>query len=191
MSSSGISSLKIGVLLSGGGRTLQNLLDRIADGDLQAEIACVVSDRPEVKGLERARKAGIPRFIEKNSEAIFGVLRDHGCELICLCGYLRLLHIPEDFLGSVLNIHPALLPKFGGKGFYGDRVHSAVLEAGESESGCTVHYCDNEYDTGEILLQKKVSVLAGDDIKTLADRVFAAECEAYPQAIELWRQRRR
>lgn len=183
--------LRIGVLLSGGGRTLQNLIDRIDAGRLNCEIECVISDRPGVKGLERATKARIPVYVEKESEKIFAVLRQHSCELVCLCGYLRLLHIAEDFGGAVINIHPALLPKFGGKGFYGDRVHRAVLAAGENETGCTVHLCDNEYDTGKVLLQSRVPVLAGDDYKSLADRVFAAECETYPQAIELWCQQRR
>ncbi len=191
MTSKGSARLKIGVLLSGSGRTLQNLLDRISAGEMPGEIVCVISDRADVKGLERAREAGIANYIEKDSKAVFTILRSHHCKLVCLCGYLRLLHIPEDFLGSVLNIHPALLPKHGGKGYYGDKVHSAVLAAGEKDSGCTVHFCDNEYDSGEIILQKRVPVLAGDDIKTLAARVFAAECEAYPQAIELWCQLKR
>jgi len=181
--------LRLGVLLSGTGRTLANLVDRIARGTLHAKIAVVISDRPGVLGLTRAREAGLPAFVTRDPEETFAILRAHRVDLVCLAGYLRLLRIPPDFTGRVLNIHPALLPKFGGKGFYGHRVHEAVLAAGERESGCTVHVCDERYDEGEILVQKRVPVLPGDDPDTLAARVFAAECEAYPEAIALWAER--
>ena len=180
---SGTRGPRLGVLLSGGGRTLQNLLDRIADGRLRATVICVLSDRPGAFGLERARRAGISHATESDPERIYDFLREHGVDLVCLAGYLRRLPIAEDFAGQILNIHPALLPKFGGKGFYGDRVHRAVLEAGETESGCTVHFCDDSYDTGSIVLQRRVPVEADDTIDTLAARVFEAECEAYPEAI--------
>jgi phosphoribosylglycinamide formyltransferase-1 len=182
--------LRLGVLLSGGGRTLENLVERIGDGRLCAEVACVIADREGAYGLERARNHDLPRDVEKDAAKTFALLQEHGAELCLLCGYLRLLRIPDEWLGRVLNIHPALLPLYGGKGYYGDRVHRAVLEAGDEVSGCTVHFCDNEYDTGPILLQARVPVLDGDDVHTLADRVFAAECIAYPAAIELWRARR-
>ncbi len=178
--------LRLGILLSGSGRTLQNLIDRIADGRLHCAVACVISDRTGVKGLERAQRNGLPSYVEKDSERIFATLRQHAVDLVCLCGYLRLLRIEDDFEGRVLNIHPALLPKFGGKGFYGERVHRAVLEAGDTESGCTVHLCNNDYDQGRILLQRPVAVSPDDDVDSLAARVFAAECDAYPAAIELW-----
>ncbi len=186
MTSPAAAPLRLGVLLSGDGRTLQNLIDRISDKRLFCEIACVISDRIGVKGLERAERAGLPHYVERDSEKIFAILREHAVDLVCLCGYLRLLRIPEDFEDRVLNIHPALLPKFGGKGFYGDQVHRAVLNAGEEESGCTVHLCNNDYDKGRILLQRRVTVSPDDDLDSLAARVFAAECEAYPAAIELW-----
>lgn len=179
------SPIRLGVLLSGGGRTLQNLLDRIAEGSLEAEVRCVISDRPEAGGLERAARAGIPAFVERDPSRIYGLLEKHGVELVCLAGYLRLLPIPPTWRGRVLNIHPALLPRFGGKGFYGDRVHRAVLEAGETESGCTVHYCDEIYDHGPVVLQRRVPVRPDDTVAALADRVFAAECEAYPEAIRI------
>lgn len=182
-------TLRIGVLLSGGGRTLQNLLDRAADGRLDIEVACVLSDRPEVFGLERASRAGIPTLATRDAQEIYAFLREHRVELVCLAGYLRLLPIAEDFRGRVLNIHPALLPKFGGKGFYGDRVHRAVLDAGETETGCTVHHADDRYDEGAPLLQRRVPVLPDDTVEALAARVFEAECEAYPDAIRIWRQR--
>jgi phosphoribosylglycinamide formyltransferase-1 len=177
---------RLGVLLSGGGRTLQNLIDRIAAGRLAATIACVISDRPGVQGLERARRAGLPTFVERDGAATFARLREHRVQLVCLAGYLRLLPIPDDFAGAVLNIHPALLPRHGGQGCHGERVHRAVLAAGDRESGCTVHYCSDRYDEGPILLQRRVPVLPGDTVTTLAERVFAAECEAYPDAIAAW-----
>lgn len=176
----------IGVLLSGSGRTLQNLLDRIADSSLDAEIRCVISDRDGVKGLTRAAAAGLPTLVTRDPDHIYRTLREHDCNLVCLCGYLRLLPIPADYRGHVLNIHPALLPKHGGKGCYGDRVHAAVLAAGDAESGCTVHECSGVYDQGLNLVQKVVPVLPDDDVDRLAARVFAAECEAYPEAIRRW-----
>ncbi|MDA0373805.1 MAG: phosphoribosylglycinamide formyltransferase [Planctomycetota bacterium] len=177
---------RIGVLLSGSGRSLQNLLDRSVDGRLHADVTCVVSDRPGVGGIDRATKARLPVLVERDADRIYAFLRAHGVELICLAGYLRLFPIADDFRGRVLNIHPSLLPKFGGKGFYGDRVHTAVLEAGETESGCTVHHADDRYDEGAPLVQRRVPVLPGDDVGTLAARVFEAECEAYPEAIARW-----
>ena len=179
--------LRLGVLLSGGGRTLQNLLDRCGDGRLRAEVACVVADREGVKGIERARRAGVPVTVTKDMGETFAWLERHGVELCCLAGYLRLLKLPPQWQGRVLNIHPALLPKYGGKGMHGGHVHAAVLAAKEHESGCTVHLVDEVYDHGEMLLQARVPVLPGDDVAPLAARVFDAECAAYPAAIELWR----
>lgn len=184
------SPLRLGVLLSGTGRTLVNLLDKIAAGTLAAEVTVVISDRKDVLGLTRAQQAGVPAFVAKDAESTFAILRQHRVELVCLAGYLRLLRIPPDFAGRVLNIHPALLPKFGGQGMYGHRVHEAVLAAKERETGCTVHLCDEEYDHGAIVLTKRVPVLPGDDAERLAARVFAAECEAYPEAIAAWAERR-
>lgn len=179
--------VRLGVLLSGSGRTLQNFLDRIADGSLDATVQCVASDRADAYGLVRARDADIPTTVEREPAALFELFRGHDVELVCLAGYLRLLApIPPDFADRVLNIHPALLPKFGGPGFYGDRVHRAVLESGDAESGCTVHLCDEEYDQGEPLLQRRVPVLEDDTVDTLAARVFEAECEAFPAAIHSW-----
>lgn len=181
--------IKIGVLLSGTGRTLLNLLDCIERGQLDARIVCVLADREGVKGLEHAGNAGIPWFVEPDSQRTFEAMRAHRVDLVCLCGYLRLLTIPPDYQDRVLNIHPALLPRHGGKGFFGHHVHEAVLAAGDRESGCTVHYCNNEYDRGAVLLQKSVMVKPGDDADKLAARVFQAECAAYPEAIQLWMKR--
>lgn len=179
-------TLPVGVLLSGGGRTLQNLFDQSRAGELPIDVRCVISDREQAYGLERARQADVPAYFERDADRVFELLDEHGVELICLAGYLRLLPIPRKFEGAVLNIHPALLPKHGGKGFYGDHVHRAVLEAGDPVTGCTVHLCTNEYDRGPILLQREVAVQPGDSVDTLAARVFEAECVAYPQAIQRW-----
>jgi formyltetrahydrofolate-dependent phosphoribosylglycinamide formyltransferase len=185
--------IRLAILLSGSGTTLQNLFDRIADGRLDAKIVQVVSSKATAFGVERARRANLPvavverkQFdsVESFSSAIFGHCRD--ADLVCLAGFLQLLKHPANFRGRVLNIHPALLPAFGGKGMYGHHVHEAVIRAGIAESGCTVHLADDQYDHGEIVVQKRVPVLPGDTAEALAARVFAAECEAYPEAIRRW-----
>ncbi len=184
--------LHLGVLLSGGGRTLQNLLDRIEEGSLPARVEVVVSSHPGAGGLERARRRGIPAEVvdyrahpdaESFSRALTETLRRHPIDLVVMAGFVRKYLFPPEYEGRVLNIHPALLPKFGGKGFYGRKVHEAVLAAGERESGCTVHFADHRYDRGPIVLRRTVEVLPGDTAETLAERVFQAECEAYPEAI--------
>ena len=187
--------VRLAVLISGGGTTLQNFIDRIADGRMKAKIALVISSNPTAGGIERARRAGLPvevipredhPSVASFSDAIFGRCRAVSADLVTLAGFLKLLKIPPDFVGRVMNIHPALLPAFGGKGMYGHRVHEAVLQAGVQVSGCTVHWVDNQYDHGPIILQRTVPVLDGDTPKTLAARVFEQECEAYPEAIGLF-----
>jgi phosphoribosylglycinamide formyltransferase-1 len=189
--------IRLVALVSGGGTTLQNLIDRIAAGKLNAVIAGVVSSRADVMGVERAKKAGIPVTVVGKTrgasaprspgfaDGVWAAVRSFGPDLVCFAGWLHLLPIPDDFRHRVLNIHPALLPAFGGKGMYGRRVHEAVLAYGARVSGCTVHFADDTYDTGPILVQKCVPVKEDDDPETLAARVFGAECEAYPEAIEL------
>jgi phosphoribosylglycinamide formyltransferase-1 len=179
--------IRLAVLISGGGTTLQNLIDRIGDGRLAARIVGVVSSRADVRGVERAQQAGLPVAVvdRRRPEAVWDAVRQFGPDLVCLAGWLHLLPIPADFRQRVLNIHPALLPAFGGKGMFGRHVHEAVLAYGARVSGCTVHFADDTYDTGPILVQRCVPVLDGDDPDTLAARVFAAECEAYPEAIRL------
>jgi phosphoribosylglycinamide formyltransferase 1 len=186
---------RLGVMLSGGGTTLQNLAEVTARGELDAEIVCVISSNAKAYGVVRAEKLGLPvKVIGRKafatagafSEAVAGELRRHKVDLVCLAGYLSLWPIPADFAGRVMNIHPALLPKFGGKGMHGHHVHEAVLAAGESESGCTVHFADNSYDSGPIILQRRVPVVAGDTAETLAARVFEEEKVAYPEAIRRW-----
>ena len=187
-------TVKLAVLLSGGGRTLQNFLDQIAAVRLDARVEVVVSSDPRALGVEKARQAGIDcevvdrrRFAsdEPFSEAITEVLDRYDIDLVILAGFLRKYLFPERLRGRVLNIHPALLPQYGGRGMYGHRVHEAVIAAGDAESGCTVHIADEEYDNGPIVLQRRVPVLPGDTPDTLAERVFEAECEAYPEAVRL------
>lgn len=185
-------ALRAAVLLSGGGRTLQNLLD---EEGLPLEVRTVISNTRKAYGLERARLAGLPTEViscprrEDPAEAsarVFAAVREAGAEWVLLAGFLRLLApIPEDFQGRVLNIHPSLIPAFAGPGFYGSRVHEAALERGVRLSGCTVHFVDDHYDQGPILVQRSVPVEPGDTTETLAARVFAAECQAYPEAIRL------
>ena len=168
-----------------------NLQERIASGSLHAHIDSVISSRSTARGVERARGAGLTvTVVERKTlspEAFqTGITEAVGtADLVCMAGFLSLWRIPDPFAGRVINIHPALLPNFGGPGMYGLRVHEAVLAAGGNESGCTVHFCDNEYDHGPVILQRKVPVLPDDTPETLAARVFAEECIAYPEAIRL------
>ena len=193
------STIRLVVFLSGNGTTLQNLLDRIADGRLQAQIVLVASNNADAFGLVRAENAGIPTAVverkafaarDEFSRNLFDLCREHRVELVCLAGFLQLIQIPEDFQGRVMNIHPALIPAFCGKGYYGHHVHEAVLAAGVKITGCTVHFCDNQYDHGPIILQRTVPVLDDDTVDRLAARVFEQECEAYPEAIRLFAEGR-
>jgi formyltetrahydrofolate-dependent phosphoribosylglycinamide formyltransferase len=180
---------RLAVLLSGTGRTLQNLLDRTNDGRLRATIAGVASDRDDAFGLQRAMEHGLETRTLRDPSAIWSWIEELDVDLVVLAGYLRLLPIVPEFDGRVLNIHPALLPAFGGKGMHGERVHAAVIASGASESGCTAHLCNENYDEGRILVQARVPVLPDDTPGSLANRVFAAEREAYPAAIALrWQE---
>jgi phosphoribosylglycinamide formyltransferase-1 len=191
--------IRLAVLISAGGTTLQNLIDRIDDGRLHARIVLVVSNHADAFGLVRAERAGIPTAVverkqcasrEEFSRRIFDLCRQAGADLVCLAGFLQLLTIPDDFVNRVMNIHPALIPAFSGKGFYGHHVHEAALATGVKVSGCTVHFADNQYDHGPIILQRVVPVLDDDTPQTLAARVFEQECEAYPEAIRLFAEGR-
>ena len=185
---------RIAVLISGGGTTLRNLIEKIAAGQLPVEIALVVSSSPAARGLQFARDAAIPSVVieRKNfagqddfSRAIFDYCRRAHAQLVVMGGFLKRVTIPEDFANRVVNIHPALVPAFCGERFYGHRVHQSVLEYGAKLSGCTVHFADNQYDHGPVILQSAVPVLDDDTPETLAARVFEAECEAYPEALRL------
>ncbi|MGE5195594.1 MAG: phosphoribosylglycinamide formyltransferase [Deltaproteobacteria bacterium] len=191
--------IRLGVLISGGGSTLTNFLEKMAAGRLQAEIPLVVASRADCGGVTRARGAGLRcEVVERRnfagtaefSRAIFALCREARVDLVALAGFLALIEIPEDFRFRVINIHPALIPAFCGKGFYGHKVHEAVLERGAKVSGCTVHFADNLYDHGPIILQSCVPVQDDDTPDVLAARVFAAECQTYPEAIRLFAQGR-
>jgi formyltetrahydrofolate-dependent phosphoribosylglycinamide formyltransferase len=190
-----LSPLRMVVLISGGGTTLANLLEKIRGRDLDAEIPLVISSNPAARGLTIAADAGLEaatierrnfESVDAYSEELFNRCRAVEPHLIVMGGFLKLLRIPDEFQGRVINIHPSLIPSFCGHGFYGHRVHQAVLDYGAKLSGCTVHFVDNQYDHGPIILQRAVPVLDDDTAETLAARVFAAECEAYPEALRLF-----
>lgn len=191
--------LRLGILLSGGGRTMVNLQNEIAAGRLNAEIVTVISSRAEVAGCDRARELGLePAIIRRKdfpdvesfSAKLAQALDAASVDLVIQAGWLCLWHIPANYENRVMNIHPALLPAFGGQGMWGHHVHEAVLNAGCKVSGCTVHFCTNEYDAGPIITQRTCDVLDDDTPDTLAARVFQQECIAYPEAIALFSQNR-
>jgi phosphoribosylglycinamide formyltransferase-1 len=184
--------IRLVALVSGGGTTLQNLIDRIAADTLAARLAGVVASRADAFGCTRAARAGVPVSVVPArppraafADDVWAAVRAYTPDLVCFAGWLHLLPIPPDFSYRVLNIHPSLLPAFGGKGMYGRHVHEAVLAYGAKVTGCTVHFADDTYDTGPILVQRCVPVRDDDTPDALAARVFEAECEAYPEAIHL------
>jgi len=191
-----LSPIKLAVLASGGGTTLQNFIDLIAAGKLDARVELVVASRPDVRAVERAQQHNLKcHVIERKQYAnssefsapIFKLCDDARVDLICLAGWLCMLALPQRYRGRVMNIHPALLPSpFGGKGMYGHHVHEAVLAHGCKVSGCTVHFVDETYDTGPIIVQSTCPVLEDDTPDTLAHRVFEEEKIAYPEAIRLF-----
>ncbi|MEL6895113.1 MAG: phosphoribosylglycinamide formyltransferase [Planctomycetota bacterium] len=185
-------AIPIAVFLSGGGRSLANLLAHQESGDINVDFRLVISSRENVRGLEIADQANIPtRVVRKSDYAVPGLYRDAmfdpcrevGAELVVMAGFLKHVTIPKDFENRVINIHPSLIPKFSGQGMYGMNVHQAVVDAGERKTGCTVHYVDNIYDNGPVILQGECHVDEGDTPQVVADKVFALECEALPQAI--------
>lgn len=175
--------LKMAVLLSGSGRTLDNFHDRIQNGTLRADIKVVISNVAGVLGLEKAKNYGYPSFHAVGNDKINAILGDYDIDIICLAGYLKLYRPPMELARSVINIHPALIPSFCGDGFYGHHVHSAVKARGCTLSGCTVHFANENYDEGPIILQQSVELGYEDDVDTIASKVFAVECEAFPEAI--------
>jgi formyltetrahydrofolate-dependent phosphoribosylglycinamide formyltransferase len=190
-----VTPINLAVLVSGGGTTLQNLLDRIADGSLEARVRLVIGSRAGLRAEARAKAASLPYevvarneslSIEQFSERVFRRIDEAKVDLVCLAGWLSLLRVPDRWIGRVMNIHPALLPSFGGKGMYGHHVHEAVLSHGCKISGCTVHFVNNEYDAGPIIVQRCCPVLPDDTPASLAARVFEQECVAYPEAIRLF-----
>ena len=191
--------LRVAVFISGGGTTMENFNAAIAAGKLQAEIPLVIASRRDCGGIAKAERAKIPcrvvvrkdyPSVDAFSSEIFAQCRAVKADVVALAGFLSLIHVPDDFLGRVMNIHPSLIPAFCGKGFHGHHVHEAVLARGVKVSGCTVHFVDNEYDHGPVILQRTVPVYFEDTADILAARVFTAECDAYPEALELFRQGR-
>ena len=191
--------INMAVLLSGGGTTLQNFVDLIEAGELHVRIPVVISSRADAYGLERARKRAIPtavipsrkfRDFDLMSEAIASELQKYSVDLVALAGFMCFFRMPSWLQGRVMNIHPALIPAFCGKGWYGRRVHESVIESGAKVSGCTVHFADNEYDHGPIIIQGVVPVLDDDTPDTLAARVGTAERKAYPEAVQLFAEGR-
>lgn len=179
--------VRISVLVSGGGTNLQALIDAVKAGSLpRAEIALVVSSREGAYALERARRAGITVAVIPETGELIRALKESKTELIVLAGYMKILHpdVIREFRGRIINIHPSLIPKYCGKGFYGERVHKAVIEGGEKITGATVHFVDEGIDTGEIMLQREVPVMEGDDAKTLAARVLVTEHQILPEAVK-------
>lgn len=187
-----MSQLPIAVLISGGGTTLRNLIEKQRHGTLPVEFRLVISSRKDARGLEFARDAHLPTDIirrrdftdpQSHSQKVFDAIRRSGASLVIMGGYLEHLLIPPDFDHRVMNVHPSLIPAFCGHGMYGLRVHAAAIESGVKVSGCTVHWVDNQYDHGPIILQRTCEVHPNDTPESLQQRVFALECEALPDAI--------
>ena len=188
-------SLRLGILVSGGGRTMLNIADCIERGTLAATVRVVISSRAEAPAVHRARERGLDVRVAARSDfagederhdVITSWLLEGLVDLVCLAGYLRWFRVDPSFKNRVMNLHPALLPDFGGHGMYGATVHRAVLDSGATVSGCTVHFVDDRYDHGPIILQRTCPVLPGDDANHLAGRVFEQELIAYPHAIGLF-----
>ncbi|MEE9554410.1 MAG: phosphoribosylglycinamide formyltransferase [candidate division Zixibacteria bacterium] len=190
---SGAKMLRIGVYASGGGTNLQSLIDACKEGSLNGKVAAVISNNSKAHVLIRAANENIPSYHlsgkthpEKGSLAkrMLEVFEENGTNLIILAGYMKLLppEITKRYRDRILNVHPALLPKYGGKGMYGQNVHKAVIEAGERISGATVHFVDDVYDHGAILIQRTVPVMADDTPESLAARVLKVEHKILPMA---------
>lgn len=192
--------IRMVALISGSGRTVSNLLDVIEAGGLDATLDLVVASRPDATGLQRARLRGVETAVVASaayrsggttdwagmSAAVDALVLPRAPDLLILAGYMCLYVVPDALAGKVLNIHPALLPAFGGRGMWGHHVHEAVVASGVKVTGCTVHFATNDYDAGPILLQRTCPVRHTDTADDVADRVFALECEAYPEAVRLF-----
>ncbi len=192
-------TIDLAVLLSGSGTTLQNLIDRIEAGVLDARVRVVIASREDAYGLVRAQNHEIPAAVvarrqykgmDAFNDAVWREIRKYPVDLAVLAGFMSLLHVPDGFANRMMNVHPALIPSFCGKGMYGHHVHEAVLAYGAKVSGATVHFVDEHYDHGPIILQECVPVLDDDTPDTLADRVQAKERELYPRAIQLFAEGR-
>lgn len=177
--------MKLAVLLSGSGRTLDNFHECINNGTMQGSIGVVISNVADALGLTKAVNYGYSAHHAPDNESTNKILKDYDVDLVLLAGYLKLYLPPDELKRSVLNIHPSLIPSFCGEGFYGMRVHRAVKERGVKVSGCTVHFADENYDEGPIIVQKCVPLTDSDTPDDIAAKVFEAECIAYPEAVNL------
>ena len=175
-------TLDVVVLVSGGGRSLQNLIALSEAGKLPARIVHVIGSKHGIAAIDRAARHGIPTTV-CGPEAVTAIVDRVKPDLIVMAGYLRHWPIPDHWVGKTINIHPSLLPEFGGKGLYGDRVHAAVLASGRNVSGCTVHFVTADYDAGPVILNRTCAVLPEDTPESLAARVFEEELKALPEAI--------
>jgi phosphoribosylglycinamide formyltransferase-1 len=196
--------LRIGIFVSGHGRgsNMQAIIDSCKNGDIHGGAELVVGTRSDAEAITRAQEAGVetviisPKKYEGDDpaygEALLNALRKRNVELICLAGYMRILplNVVDAYRGRIMNIHPALLPLFGGKGMYGENVHRAVIESGMKVSGCTVHFVDEHYDSGPIILQDTVPVLDEDTPETLAARILPVEHRSYSRAVQLFAEGR-
>ncbi len=186
--------MQLAVLISGGGSTLQNLIEHIHAGKLEAEIACVISSKRTAGGLERAEQHGIPGHalplkdyagdLATYNRDLWNAIRRYRPGLVVLAGWMSMLEIPGEYVNRIINIHPALIPSFSGKGMYGLHVHRAVLDYGVKITGVTIHLVDDQYDHGPIVMQEPVAVLDNDTPESLMERVQVKEREMYPQAIQ-------
>ena len=175
--------LKMAVLLSGSGRTLDNFHEHIADGRLQASIEVVISNVSGVLGLAKAEKYGYPAFHAADNGSINEIIANYDVDIVCLAGYLKLYTPRPNLEKRVINIHPSLIPSFCGEGYYGHHVHSDVKKRGCTVTGCTVHFANENYDEGPIILQRAVDIDYDDDVDQIASKVFAVECRAFPEAL--------
>lgn len=186
--------MKLGFLLSGSGSTYDNMMEKLQDLGTPAKMAVVISSRPDVYGVVRAKKSGVPvhiveykkynNDIEEYSRAITKILEEYQVELVIMGGFMSFYQIPEKYIHRVMNVHPALIPAFCGKGMYGHKVHEAVYQSGVKVTGCTVHFVDNEYDHGPIIDQAPVEIIAGDTPDTIAEKVVDMERKIYPRAVD-------
>ncbi|MFT5701877.1 MAG: phosphoribosylglycinamide formyltransferase-1 [Desulforhopalus sp.] len=175
--------LKMAVLISGSGRTLDNFHELIVAGNLQAKIEVVISNVPGVLGLEKAQKYGYPAFQESDNDKINDIIAQYAVDIVCLAGYLKLYTPTPNLQRRVINIHPSLIPSFCGDGYYGHHVHDNVKKRGCTVTGCTVHFANENYDEGPIILQRAVDIEYEDDVDTIAAKVFEIECQAFPEAL--------
>lgn len=185
--------MKIAVMIGGSGRTLNHFLNPPWPDDqilTDVTISLVIAHNDHVAGLKYARAANVPILISNDAETIWKRIRSEEIDLVCLAGWIKFLPIPDDFENKVINIHPSLIPAFCGKGMYGMNVHEAVIRSGVKYSGCTIHFVNNEYDAGPILLQKVVTVFDDDTPRTLANRIFCHELQLYTRAIRMFKDGR-